>query len=63
MSVVFKLRTKKCITEYKKLQKQVSESALVVNNNVVHKILNTNKGFLTEKTRWKFICGYTSEPP
>ena len=63
MSVVFKLRKKKCITEYKKLHKQVSASALVVIYNVFHKILYTNKGFLPEKTHWKFICGYTSEPP
>ena len=36
----------------------MSVSALVMIGDVFHKILNTHKGFLTEKTHWKFLRLY-----
>ena len=35
---------------------------MVLIDNVLHKILNIHKGFLTEKTHRKFLCVYTSVP-
>ena len=31
-------------------------------DDVFHKYLNPQKGFLTEKTHWKILCVYTSVP-
>ena len=42
------------------MQKKVSASAPVVIDYVFHKILNTHKGWFTEKLHWKFLIVYTS---
>ena len=42
---------------------KVSASALVVIDNVFHKVLNTHKGFFKEKLHGKFLFVYTSVPP
>ena len=42
---------------------KVSASALVVIDDMFHKILNNQKGFITKKTHWKFLFVCTSVPP